>query len=132
MENRLCRWLLGARQRSGRTDLPITQTILVQMPGVQRTTVTREPGKLQEVRALTCRRGHIHLLDPEQIARHACECEDEAVRPWPRPWAHALSARGVAHGRRSGAVITASRTSGPAEGRTRWCDDRQRDQLQCE
>lgn len=73
-------------------DLPITQTILAQMLGVQRTTVTLEPGKLQEVRALACRRGHIHRRDLEQIARHACarqacDCEDEAIRPWPPPWA---------------------------------------------
>ncbi|HEY0439915.1 MAG TPA: Crp/Fnr family transcriptional regulator [Xanthobacteraceae bacterium] len=85
VENRLCRWLLGAHQRSGRTDLPITQTILAQMLGVQRTTVTLELGKLQETRALACRRGHIHLLDLDQVARHACDCEDQAARRSPRP-----------------------------------------------
>jgi CRP-like cAMP-binding protein len=74
VEARVSRLLLEAKDRIGDIDVPLTQTRLSQMLGVQRTTVNQATGKLEKTGLINCRRGYIRILRREQLERHACEC----------------------------------------------------------
>jgi hypothetical protein len=78
VQARTCKWLLRTHDLVG-DDLPITQEFFAEMMGVRRTTVTEVAGELQKAGMITYHRGHIHLVDLEQIRARACEC-DEDVR----------------------------------------------------
>jgi DNA-binding transcriptional MocR family regulator len=57
------------------TDLlPLTQDLLSQMLGVQRTTVTQAAGELQRMGLIDYRRGRLQVLDRPGLERAACEC----------------------------------------------------------
>jgi CRP-like cAMP-binding protein len=74
LEERLCRWLLQTRDLLMSDTLPLTQEFLAVMLGVQRSSVTMVARKLQESGLITYRRGHIQLLDAENLRDSACEC----------------------------------------------------------
>jgi len=71
---RLCRWLLRAADRTGSDHLPLTQELLAQMLGVRRTTVTILAQTLQRSGLIKYTRGHITILNREQLEHRACEC----------------------------------------------------------
>jgi CRP-like cAMP-binding protein len=71
---RLCRWLLRAADRTGSDHLALTQELLAQMLGVRRTTVTIFAQTLQRSGLIKYARGHITILNREQLERRACEC----------------------------------------------------------
>jgi CRP-like cAMP-binding protein len=73
-EARVCRWLLEVQDRSDDSRIPLTQSSLARMLGVQRTTVTLVAGRLEALGALTCRRGYMHIRSREELERHSCEC----------------------------------------------------------
>jgi CRP-like cAMP-binding protein len=74
VEARISRWLLEVLDRSGGFDVPLTQSTLAQMLGVQRTTVNLAAGRLEAAGLINCRRGYIQIARREQLERHACEC----------------------------------------------------------
>jgi CRP-like cAMP-binding protein len=74
VEARISRWLLEVLDRSGGFDVPLTQSTLAQMLGVQRTTVNLAAGRLETLGLINCRRGYIQIVRREQLDRHACEC----------------------------------------------------------
>src|SRR5262245_2649262 len=71
---RLCRWLLRAADRTGSDHLPLTHELLAQMLGVRRTTVTIFAQTLQRSGLIKYTRGHITILNREQLEHRACEC----------------------------------------------------------
>src|SRR5260221_3643237 len=71
---RMCRWLLRIRDLTGSDDMLLTQEFLAQMLGVRRSAVSLVAGTLQKAGFIKYSRGHIHLLDIEQIDAGACEC----------------------------------------------------------
>jgi CRP-like cAMP-binding protein len=71
---RLCRWLLRAADRTGSDHLPLTQDLLAQMLGVRRTTVTILAQTMQHSGLIKYARGHITILNREQLEHCACEC----------------------------------------------------------
>jgi CRP-like cAMP-binding protein len=73
-EERLCRWLLMARDSLGSKTLPLTQEFLAQMLGARRPGVTITAGLLQSAGLIRYRRGHITITDPEGLESAACEC----------------------------------------------------------
>lgn len=77
-EARTCRHLLRMHELAG-ADLMITQEIIAEMIGVRRTTVTEVAGNLQKAGMLSYQRGRLHIGNPDQLRRRACEC-NEAVR----------------------------------------------------
>lgn len=80
VEARLCRSVLEALERSGDSRLlPVTQEVLAEMLGVQRTTVTAAVSQLQAVGALRSSRGVLEVLDRSALERAACCCR-ETVR----------------------------------------------------
>jgi CRP-like cAMP-binding protein len=74
VEARISRWLLEVLDRSGGFDVPLTQSTLAQMLGVQRTTVNLAAGRLEAAGLINCHRGYIQIARREQLERHACEC----------------------------------------------------------
>jgi len=73
-EERLCRWLLMARDSLGSKTLPLTQESLSQMLGARRPGVTLTAGLLQSAGLIRYHRGHITITDPEGLESAACEC----------------------------------------------------------
>jgi CRP-like cAMP-binding protein len=74
LEERLSRWLLQARDLLNDDNLPLTQDLLSQMLGVQRSSVTLAARRLQESGLINYHRGHIRLLDTEALQDTTCEC----------------------------------------------------------
>jgi CRP-like cAMP-binding protein len=74
VEARIARWLLEVLDRSGGFDVPLTQSTLAHMLGVQRTTVNLAAGRLEAGGVINCRRGYMQILRRDQLERHSCEC----------------------------------------------------------
>lgn len=76
VQARACRWLLRMHDLTG-VDLPLTQELLAQMMGVRRTSVTEVAGSLERAGMISYSRGHIRIVNLEQIRQSACECDQE-------------------------------------------------------
>jgi CRP-like cAMP-binding protein len=74
VEQRLSRWLLQTRDRTGADAFPTTQEFLAQLLGVRRTTVTEIANNLQQQGVLRYNRGYIEILDSRRLEQIACEC----------------------------------------------------------
>ena len=75
VENRLAWWLLEAQDRlGGQQALPLTQDVLADILGVQRTTITPIALKLQKASLIRYRRGVIEILNRPGLESAACEC----------------------------------------------------------
>jgi hypothetical protein len=74
LDARLCRWLLTSLDRIGSADLPLTQAMLAEMLGVQRTTVNAAIQSLQGQGLIVTSRGRLHVFDRRGLERRACEC----------------------------------------------------------
>ena len=74
VEQRLCRWLLLAVDRSGGRELVMTHELVAGMLGVRREGVTQAAGRLQQAGCINYRRGHISVLDRAALEARACEC----------------------------------------------------------
>ncbi len=74
VEQRLCRWLLLAVDRSGGRELVMTHELVAGMLGVRREGVTEAAGRLQQAGCISYRRGHISVLDRAALEARACEC----------------------------------------------------------
>jgi CRP-like cAMP-binding protein len=70
----LCCWLLLTLDRMPSNELIMTQDLIASMLGVRRSGVTEAAGKLQELGAISCRRGHITVLNRPLLHVHVCEC----------------------------------------------------------
>jgi CRP-like cAMP-binding protein len=76
VEERLCRWLLRARDLSGSDNLQFTQEFLAEMLGVKRTSVTLHARTLQQAGFIKYARGQIHITDVAALRETVCECYD--------------------------------------------------------
>jgi CRP-like cAMP-binding protein len=76
VQARTCKWLLRMHELAG-PDLLLTQEFLAQMMGVRRTSVTQVAIELQKAGMITYSRGHVHMLDLDQIRAWACECDHQ-------------------------------------------------------
>jgi CRP-like cAMP-binding protein len=74
VEERLCRWMLRARDLSGSDTLPFTQEFLAEMLGVQRSSVSIVAHTLQRAGLIKYSRGRIQILNLEGLQDAACEC----------------------------------------------------------
>lgn len=87
IEERCCRWLLMANDRSGSDEFPMTHEFLAQMLGVRRSSVSLVAGELQDARLIRYRRGRVTVIDREGLEGVACECyritRDHAELPLP-------------------------------------------------
>jgi CRP-like cAMP-binding protein len=74
VKERLCRWLLIARDRVQSDTLCLTQEFISQMIGAPRTSVTTIAGSLQKEGLVIYQRGKIVILDPAGLESASCEC----------------------------------------------------------
>ncbi len=74
IEERLARWLLSCRDRTGSEQLRLTQEFLAQMLGAPRTTVTLAAGLLHRAGLIHYSRGAVTLQNPRALEDAACEC----------------------------------------------------------
>lgn len=74
VEQRMCRWLLAAHDRSRGDELLLTQEMLAGMIGARRPTVSLAAGALQKSGLIRVNRGRITLLNRAGIEDATCEC----------------------------------------------------------
>jgi CRP-like cAMP-binding protein len=74
LDQQLCRWLLLSLDRLNSNQLEMTQELIANMLGVRREGVTEAAGQLQQAGLISYRRGHITVLDRDNLERRSCEC----------------------------------------------------------
>jgi CRP-like cAMP-binding protein len=74
LQERLCRWLLVARD-AVRTDvLVLTHDVIARLLGTRRASVTVAAGLLQRSGLIKIGRGQMTILDPKGLEALSCEC----------------------------------------------------------
>ncbi|HLH30466.1 MAG TPA: Crp/Fnr family transcriptional regulator [Terriglobia bacterium] len=74
LQERLCRWLLVARDAVRSDALILTHDIIARLLGTRRASVTVTAGLLQRAGLIKMSRGQITILDPAGLQAMACEC----------------------------------------------------------
>jgi CRP-like cAMP-binding protein len=74
LKQRLARWLLMMRDRGDDDSLPITQSLLAEMLGVQRPTVTNAAKELERAGLIERGRRQVTILDRQGLMGASCEC----------------------------------------------------------
>ena len=74
LKQRLARWLLMMRDRSDGDALPITQSLLAEMLGVQRPTITNAARELERAGVIERGRREVTILDRQGLIEQSCEC----------------------------------------------------------
>ncbi len=74
IEERLCRWLLTASDRTKSNTLELTQEFISEMLGIRRTGVTKAACALQDAGLIRYRRAKITITDRQKLEHGACEC----------------------------------------------------------
>jgi CRP-like cAMP-binding protein len=74
LKQRLARWLLMMRDRGDDDALQITQSLLAEMLGVQRPTVTNAARELERAGLIARGRRQVSILDRQGLAAASCEC----------------------------------------------------------
>jgi CRP-like cAMP-binding protein len=74
LKQRLARWLLMMRDRSDDDALPITQSLLGEMLGVQRPTITNAAEELERAGSIQRGRRQVTILDRRRLTQASCEC----------------------------------------------------------
>ncbi len=74
LKQRLARWLLMMRDRSDGDALPITQSLLAEMLGVQRPTITNAAREFERAGLIERGRRQVTILDRQGLTAASCEC----------------------------------------------------------
>jgi len=74
LKQRLARWLLMMRDRSDGDTLLITQSLLAEMLGVQRPTITNAARELECAGLIARGRRQLTILDRQGLMEASCEC----------------------------------------------------------
>src|SRR6202023_3031723 len=74
LKQRLARWLLMMRDRGDDDALPITQSLLAEMLGVQRPTITNAAHELERAGVIERGRREVTIRDRQGLIEESCEC----------------------------------------------------------
>ena len=74
LKQRLARWLLMMRDRSDGDALPITQSLLAEMLGVQRPSISNAARELERAGLIELGRRQVTILDRQGLTKASCEC----------------------------------------------------------
>lgn len=74
MNKKLCTWLLQRLDRSPDREITITQDLIADALGVRREGINEAMMNLQLLGFISCRRGHIAVLNRIGLENLACEC----------------------------------------------------------
>ncbi len=83
LEQRLSRWLLMCRDRTGTDEINLTQEFLSIMLGVNRPSVTLSAITLQSAGYIKYARGKIKILNVSGLEEFTCECYQAVKKTWP-------------------------------------------------
>jgi CRP-like cAMP-binding protein len=84
VNEQLCGWLLLTQDRLKSNDLPVTHQLIANMLGVRRGGVTEAAGNLQQAGLISCRRGHIIVIDRVELLRRTCACYSTVKKEFER------------------------------------------------
>lgn len=106
MEQQLCRWLLLNLDRSPSNELTMTHELIASSLGVRREGITEAAGKLQHAGLISCRRGHVTVIERSGLENRACECYQAVKTEFNRllPDVNATQAR--THGMRTDIAVS--------------------------
>jgi hypothetical protein len=76
IEQRACKWIDAAVERTGTSEVPLTQERLSAMLGVGRSYISRVIGSLKKDDVLKVRRGKIIINNRAALSRRACKCNE--------------------------------------------------------
>ncbi|HEX8130655.1 MAG TPA: Crp/Fnr family transcriptional regulator [Pyrinomonadaceae bacterium] len=71
---RLARWLLMSHDRAMSDELQLRQDFISLMLGTRRPGINEAAGELQDAGAIRYNRGHVQIVDREQLEARSCEC----------------------------------------------------------
>ena len=74
LKQRLARWLLMMRDRSDGDALPITQSLLAEMLGVQRPSISNAAREFERAGLITRGRQQVTILNRPGLVAASCEC----------------------------------------------------------
>jgi hypothetical protein len=74
LKERLARWLLMMRDRSDYDALAITQSLLAEMLGVHRPTITQAVQELERAGVIEHGRRQVAIVDRQGLIEASCEC----------------------------------------------------------
>ena len=74
LKQRLARWLLMMRDRCDDDALPITQSLLGEMLGVQRPSITNAVRELERAGLIEGGRRQVTIIDRRGLTKASCEC----------------------------------------------------------
>jgi CRP-like cAMP-binding protein len=74
LQERLCRWLLVARDAVQSDVLVLTHDVIARLLGTRRASVTVAAGLLQRAGLVKISRGQLIILDPAGLEAMSCEC----------------------------------------------------------
>ena len=74
VEQRFCRWLLTALDKTNGQIIPMTQDALARVLGTRRASISGAAGLYQRNGLIRYTRGHIAVLNRKQLEIEACEC----------------------------------------------------------
>src|SRR6516165_2590107 len=74
LQERLCRWLLVARDAVRSDVLLLTHDVIAHLLGTRRASVTVAAGLLQRAGLIKIGSGQITILDPQGLEAQSCEC----------------------------------------------------------
>jgi len=84
LDQQLCRWLLLSLDRMRGNKLEMTQRLIAGMLGVRREGVAQAAQKLQDAGWIHYSRGHITVVNREELEKHSCECYLTVKREYDR------------------------------------------------
>jgi CRP-like cAMP-binding protein len=84
LDHQLCRWLLLSLDRLHVNKLEMTQRLIADMLGVRREGVAQAAQKLQDAGWIHYSRGHITVVNREELEKHSCECYEAVKREYDR------------------------------------------------
>jgi CRP-like cAMP-binding protein len=74
VDQKMCRWLLMALDRTEGNELLITQEAIGKLLGVRRESVTQVLGELKKDQLIERARGRITVTDRKKLEKRVCEC----------------------------------------------------------
>lgn len=74
LQERVCRWLLVARDAVRSDVLVLTHDVIAKLLGTRRASVTVAVGLLQRAGLIKISRGQICIIDPQGLEDMSCEC----------------------------------------------------------
>ena len=74
LQERLCRWLLVARDAVRSDVLLLTHDVIARLLATRRASITVAAGLMQRAGLIKMSRGQIRILDPDGLEAMSCEC----------------------------------------------------------